>query len=149
MKGQELQIFIDAALHYFDVNLGKGEIRVGEPALGTPEHAAIYEYTGLIEISGEKSGQVFFSSPVDLIRHLLFVMGEPDVDDDLVADLVGEIANSIAGNARQYFGSGFRLSTPTIFRNASRVQEISRGLPSYVVPLIWRNNTSNIAVWFK
>jgi len=149
MKANELQVFIDAALNYFDVNLGKGEIRVGEPSLSTTEKIAIYEYTGLINISGDKSGRVYFSSPVDLIKHVLEAMGETDVDDELVADLVGEIANSIAGNARSHFGGGFCLSVPTIFRDAERVQDISRESPAYIIPLTWRDNTSNIAVWFK
>lgn len=136
-------------MHYFDVNLGAGEIRLGEPSVEAAERAAVYEYTGLIEISGEKTGQIYFSSPVDLIRHLLVSMGEEELGDELVADLVGEIANSIAGNARSHFGQGFCLSTPIILRDPARVYETSRGLTAYVVPLIWRDNTSNIVVWFK
>lgn len=149
MNIKELQIFIDAALHYFDISLGKGEIRIGEPRLSSTENSAIYEYTGLINISGERSGQVYFSSPLDFIRHVLTAIGEDDVDDELVADLVGEIANSIAGSAQSHFGNGFCLSVPTILRDSEKASEISSAYPSYVIPLIWRDNTSNISVWFK
>lgn len=149
MKSDELQIFIDGATGFFDINLGKGEIRVGEPILQSPEKSVFYEYTGLINIFGDRVGKIYFSSPVGLITSLLESMGEKNVDDELISDLVGEIANSIAGNARAHYGSGFCLSIPTVLKEGEVDTRSVNGYQSYVIPLSWKDSHSSVAVWFE
>lgn len=149
MKTDDLQIFIDGARGFFDTNLGKGEIQVGEPSLQKSTHSTFYEYTGVINIFGDKVGRVYFSSPMALITHLLQAMGEKNIDDDLIADVVGEIANSIAGNAREYYGSGFCLSIPTVLKEGEVDSQALRSCESYVIPLNWKGSSSSVAVWFE
>lgn len=149
MKVQDLQIFINGATDFFDANLGKGEITVGAPCLQTPWDSVFYEYTGMINIFGNKVGRVYFSSPLDLLGHLLETMGEKNIDDDLIVDVVGEIANSIAGNAREYYGSGFCLSVPTVLKEGDVDFRAVKDCESYVIPLDWKGTRSNVAVWVE
>ena len=149
MKTNDLQIFVDGATGFFDTNLGKGEIQVGAPCLQTPWDSVFYEYTGVINIFGDKVGRVYFSSPMELISRLLETMGEKNIDDDLIADVVGEIANSIAGNAREYYGSGFCLSVPTVLKEGDVDFQAVKSCESYVIPLNWKGSRSNVAVWVE
>lgn len=149
MKEDDLGIFIDAATRFFDINLGKGEIVVGQPRLVKADDTSFYEYTGVIDITGDKQGRIYFSAPMGLIQRLLENMGETVIDDELIADLVGEIANSIAGNARAYFGSGFCLSTPKIFKDGNAKVDTGRARQAYVVPLAWNDSGSSVAIWFE
>jgi chemotaxis protein CheX len=150
MKEADLGIFIDSATRFFDINLGKGEIVVGQPALvSNAQEAPFYEFTGVIDITGDKHGRIFFSAPLALIQRLLENMGETSIDDELIADLVGEIANSIAGTARAHFGSGFNLSTPKIFRDAPVQIDTGKARQAYVVPLKWKDSGSSVAIWFE
>lgn len=149
MKTNDLEIFIESATAFFDTNMGKGQITVGKPELQITEKSVFYEYTGLINIFGDKVGKVYFSSPNKLMTHLLQSMGETKIDDALIADLVGEIANSIAGNAQAHYGSGFCLSVPTILKEGEMDKQLLDGFKSYVIPLNWENSQSSVAVWFE
>jgi len=149
MKSEDIQIFIEGATNFFDINMGKGEIQVGKPVLQNSDNSVFYEYTGMINIFGDKVGRVYFSSPIALLNHLLDVMGEKDINDELVADIVGEVANSIAGNARAYYGSGFCLSIPTILREDEINVDAMKTCESYVIPLNWKGSESSVAVWFE
>lgn len=149
MKTDDLQIFIDGATDFFDINLGKGKIQVGKPSLQKSANSTFYEYTGVINIFGDKVGRIYFSSPMSLITHLLEAMGEKNIDDDLIADVVGEIANSIAGNAREHYGSGFCLSIPTVLKEGEVDAQVIQAFESYVIPLNWNGSRSSVAVWFE
>lgn len=147
MERRELQVFIDSALHFFDINLGNHNIKAGPARRIAPDETITLEYTGVIEISGSKHGQIYFSSPASLIGEILTAMGEPEIEPELVEDLVGEIANSIAGNARSFYGAGFEMSTPKILHNIAISELSGTQQPSYLIPLEWDDNTSHIAVW--
>jgi chemotaxis protein CheX len=41
-----------------------------------------------------------------MLRHLLISTGELDQSSDSLLDVIGEMANTISGNARRYFGDG-------------------------------------------
>jgi Chemotaxis phosphatase CheX len=83
---------------------------VGTPYLSETNETLAYDMTGIIGISGGRKGVVYFTAPTNMLRSVLINMGERDVTHDMRLDLVGEIANTIAGNARAEFGSEFRAS---------------------------------------
>ena len=89
----------------------------------------IYDFTGVIGISGERQGCVYFTAHRDLLRQLLLHVGEADVSDNNLCDLVGEIANTISGNARRHFGPNFMISVPVVVAgNAQPLSFAERGL---------------------
>lgn len=49
-----------------------------------------------------------------MLRCLVLRLGEKEADDALIQDVIGEVANTISGNARRAFGPGFMISVPLI-----------------------------------
>jgi chemotaxis protein CheX len=144
MNENELKVFIDAVTHYF------GHI-TREPALIrasylTDGQIPYREYTGLITVSGRFRGCVYFSAPDSLVRELLIVLGEPDRGEANVLDCVGEIANTIAGNARQFFGNALEISVPVTIRGVSdQIKAAIRARP-FVIQIRWRAHEAAIVV---
>ena len=53
----------------------------------------------MIGISGARKGIVYFTAPRGMLTVLLMRMQETDSSDENIKDLVGEVANTISGNA--------------------------------------------------
>lgn len=139
MKEEELQIFIERILTYFHVYDAESPPTVLTPYLidGIDQH--VLEYTGVIGITGRNEGTIMFTAPPSMLAMLMARYGEPGVGtSDMLLDLVGEIANTIAGNAREVFGSKFRLSPPVALRAPIRDIALAKGLQSYCIPIEWR-----------
>ena len=60
-------------------------------------------------------GCVYFSAPRLLMCELLLQMQEPDTCEQNLLDAVGEVANTISGNARRHLaaGSTYRCRSPS------------------------------------
>jgi chemotaxis protein CheX len=140
----ELKIFIDAVTNYF-AHLTKepAEIRAAYLAdTGVPH----FEYTGLITLSGNFRGCVYFSAPRILVRELLVQLHEPDTCQDNLLDAVGEVANTIAGNARRHFGEALDISVPiTIFGLAEQIRTTVRSRP-FAIKLHWQRYEAAVVV---
>ncbi len=136
MSDEEIKVFIEGTLRYFERATGEAAC-VETPYLKGEESVAC-EYTGVIGISGRHRGAVYFTSGADLLTEILRRLGETSADAACLADLVGEVANTIAGNARRSFGHEFLISVPVVLRG--RPDEISfpRHLKAFVVPILWR-----------
>lgn len=145
MTEDEVRVFIDGVLRYFD--------RVtGEPAsVETPflrgEDPVTLDFTGVIGISGRQRGAVLFTSDAELLTKVLESAGEIDVDHAAMADLVGEVANTISGNARRYYGHEFRISVPTVVRGRASDDLGLAGKPKeLVIPVVWKGLRSYLVV---
>ncbi len=138
---QDLRVFIDALTHYFR-QLTKEDADVLPSYLSLHE-IPIQEYTGLISISGQYHGQVYFSAPSALLRHLLLAQGESVLTESNLLDQVGEVANTLAGNARSYFGERFSISPPKSLRGEPQTAIASR---PYVIPLSWKKYKALLVV---
>ncbi|WP_407275798.1 chemotaxis protein CheX [Halothiobacillus sp. DCM-1] len=138
---QDLRVFIDALTHYFQ-HLTQ-EFADVLPSYLSLHEIPIQEYTGLIAISGQYQGQVYFSAPSALLRHLLLAQGETVLTESNLLDQVGEIANTLAGNARSYFGERFTISTPRAQRGEPETAIASR---PYVIPLSWKKYKALLVV---
>ena len=96
---QEIRPFVYGTTRYFEI-AAQQPASVGSPYLvtqGAPETA---EYTGIINITGRRNGIVYFTAPRGMLIVMLMKMNESDVSHDNLCDLVGEVANTISGNAR-------------------------------------------------
>ena len=60
-----------------------------------------FEFNGIVTFSGSYNGQVAVSMPAKMLRELLLLQHETDLSDGNLLDAVGEIANTLAGNARK------------------------------------------------
>ena len=148
MKEQKLQVFIDGVQNYFN-QMNKDEIIVGTPYLVENEMPAAHDYTGIIGISGVSKGVVYFTAPHALLEHLLILMKEEDRSEENLTDLVGEVANTIAGNARSEFGEEFNISVPIVIRGAPDEILLPRKDRSFVIPIEWKSYHAAIVICLR
>lgn len=146
MKEEKIQVFIDGVNRYFN-EVNKLNVEIGTPYLVENEKPQAHDYTGIIGISGGRyKGCVYFTAPTVLLKHLLLSMREDDNSDENMRDLVGEIANTISGNARGEFGETFMISVPVVISGAPNDIYLPKGSRSYVIPLKCKNYHSAIVV---
>ncbi|MEE9327833.1 MAG: chemotaxis protein CheX [Cocleimonas sp.] len=144
MEQKDIIVFIDSATSFF-AKMSKTEATVGIPFLMTSPDAVKNDYTGIIGITGKKRGLVYFSAPERLLRNLLHSIGENTSTNEAMSDLVGEVANTLAGNAREYFGSEFIISVPHVIDITGKVK-VPATARCYVIPIEWEGQEANIII---
>ena len=144
MSERTLQVFIDGVMNYFD-HTGRAAT-VGSPYLVENTTPAAFDYTGIIGISGPQRGTVYFTAPKLLLKHLLLSLGELDTSVENAVDLVGEVANTISGNARVEFGADFMISTPVVVEGAPDEAHLPQHLRSYVIPVHWKAYSAAVVI---
>lgn len=137
MSQETLQVFIDGVVRYFHHTNDK-DVKVGTPYLVENNNPAAYDVTGIIGISGPYRGCVYFTAPRILLKHLLLSIGELEISNEHIFDLVGEVANTISGNARSRFGHEFMISVPVMIEGAPNQIHLPVQMRSYVIPVYWK-----------
>jgi chemotaxis protein CheX len=136
MNEEEIRVFIDGVVRYFDRVTGK-PATVETPFL-KGEHPISLDYTGVIGISGRQRGAVFFTSDSALLTKVLETLGEVEIDSEAMADLVGEVANTISGNARRFYGHEFRITVPTVMQGGDQDVGLPGKPKELVIPVLWQ-----------
>jgi chemotaxis protein CheX len=137
MQEKDLQVFIDGTMHYFKQVCEESAI-VGTPYLLDTKDKICYDYTGIIGISGRRKGCVYFTAPSIMLTHLLIAMG--------YCDIVGEVANTISGNARQSFGREFMISVPIVIGGEPEQIKLPKDILAFVIPINWRQNDAALVI---
>lgn len=145
MSERTLQVFIDGVVRYFE-HVEGAQVSVGTPYLVDNNDPAAFDITGIIGVTGPYRGCVYFTAPRILVKHLLLQMGEPDTCAEHVFDLVGEVANTISGNARGEFGKAFNISVPIVIEGAPDSIYLPDNLRSYVIPIYWRHYSAAVVI---
>ncbi len=140
---QELKLFVDSVRHYFKTTTSQAP-QITSAYLATGEVQG-YEFTGVISFTGSHTGQIMVSMPAKPLRELLLLQGERDLSDHNLLDAVGEIANTLAGNARKSLGAGLQISTPMKLQGASGIKARVRQHP-YVITLRWNHQQSLVCI---
>ena len=83
--------------------------------------------------------------PDRLVRELLLLQHETDWSDGNLLDAVGEIANTLAGNARKTLGSGLEISVPVKLQGAPGIKARVRKHP-FVITLRWNRHEAMVCV---
>lgn len=136
LNEDELRLFVDSIRHYFDVTTRLSP-QITSAFLDT-QAMERHEFNGIVSFSGKYRGQVVVSMPATPLRELLLLQNESDLSDENLLDAVGEIANTLAGNARKKFGSGLDISVPTRQRGARSTAAQTRRHP-YCITLKWNS----------
>ena len=144
LKESEIRTFIDGTTHYFEVTAQQAA-SVGSPYLVVDGNPGAYEYTGVIGISGARKGVVYFTAPRGMLTVLLMRMQETDTSDESIRDLVGEVANTISGNARRDFGKNFVISVPVVVAHDEE-KITAPHARSFVIPINWRTHSAKLVV---
>jgi len=137
MTENELRIFAGIVQHYFEQQTGEAA-EIGTPYLADPHALPVHDYTGVIGVSGNRQGCVYFTAPGVMLRYLLVAAGEADMSSANLADLTGEIGNTLSGNARREFGHEFLISVPLVVKGRDQEISLPKGSKAYVIPLRWR-----------
>ena len=146
MKEDKLQVFLEGVQKYFNQLMDPEELVVGTPYLVENSVPSAKDFTGVIAISGKNKGIVYFTAPKELLERLLMLMGEHEITESFMIDLVGEVANTIAGNARSEFGEDFEISVPIVLRGAPDEIMLPRKDRSFVIPITWKNRSAAIVI---
>ena len=145
MNDEKLSIFVDCVTNYFDT-VSADSADTATPYLIKDINANLMDYTGIIGISGVMKGSVFFSAPKAMLAHLLLEMDLISTQESKIMDLVGEIGNIIAGNARREFGDQFMLSVPLVLKGKSDDMSVSTTSKIYLMPIVWRRFKANLII---
>lgn len=144
MDETTLRVFSEGVLGYF------GQFKHGAdvaPAyLADSPRRELMQYTGIIGIAGAFRGCVYYTAPVEKLRFMLSELGEADHGDAFVADLCGEVANTLSGNARRDLGGHFVISVPVVIQGEPANLQVPGDLRSFVIPIVWRRMRSAVVV---
>ena len=144
LQEQELKTFVEGTTNYFEV-AAQQPASIGSPYL-TDSPPSVHDYTGIISISGKREGVVYFTAPKAMLTVLLMKMQENDFSHETMRDLVGEVANTISGNARRDFGKDFMISVPTVVAGEPEKVVTPDNIRSFVIPINWRSHSAQLVV---
>jgi len=132
-----IQPFVNATVKVFKDFLGV-DIKAGQPFLfNHNENKYSYDISGIIGIGGHTLGIVVVSFPKLVALDLASkITGESiKIFDDTVVDLVGEIVNIIAGNAKKGLEEyKLVISLPSIVKGVNHQITGVSGVPMIGIP---------------
>ena len=143
LNEDELKLFVASVRNYFKV-LTKQEPQITSAFLATSDLEG-HDFNGIVTFSGDYNGHVIVSMPGQLLKELLLLQGETDLADGNLLDAVGEIANTLGGNARKTLGPGLQISVPVKLHGASGIKARVRKHP-YVITLRWNHQPALVCV---
>lgn len=147
MQAPFLQVFVEGVKRYFSMTTPDTPVDVGVPYLSMEADRWHHDITGVIRVTGFHEGNVYFSAPRILLRHLLLLQGEAQNDAAMCSDLVGEVANTIAGNARSSFGREYCISAPQVIEGELPPSSpVTASLRSFVIPLEWHHYHASLVI---
>ncbi len=144
----DLKVFVRGT-EYFFAQVTSTRAEVSTPFIREASDRVIDDFSAVIGISGVQRGCVYYTAPREMVRELVTHYGETDPSDDLFADCVGEIANTISGNAREFLGPGFMISVPVVFRGRAEDVRFPQDVPAFVIPISWNGYRSSLILCLK
>ncbi len=128
--------FIKATVETFKTMLNL-DLSTGTPMLKKDAQHS-YDISGVIGLSGEAQGIISISFPKALaLKIVSALLGEEvKIVGPELTDGIGEIANIIAGNTKQYL-TQFKLSIslPNVVIGSGHRIEVQSGVPTIIIPL--------------
>ncbi|MGB0663726.1 MAG: chemotaxis protein CheX [Pontibacterium sp.] len=145
MDQKAIEVFIESLSHFYK-QIGVDEVEIGVPYLLDSKEPVVSDFTGIIGVSGKNKGCVYYTCPQALLSYILLTMGESEVTNEHLCDVAGEIANTIAGNARKAFGSEFLISVPVVVQGSPERIRLPENTRCVVIPTRWKVYQSIIVV---
>ncbi len=143
LKESELRLFVDSVKRYFEVT-SRITPEITSAFLGVDKIVG-HEYNGVVSFSGPFTGQVTVSLPLTAVRELLLIQHETTLSEANLLDAVGEIANTLAGNARRSLGKDLEISVPTTCKGPAQATPRVRQHP-YVITFRWNTYPGMVCV---
>ena len=143
LNEKDLILFVSALKQYILTITGENANVSGAYLGGT--NIAGYEYNGIVTFSGDYSGHVVVSMPKEMLGSLLLRQRIMDRTEENLLDSVGEIANTLAGNARKEMGPTLGVSVPIKMRGNDGISAKVRDRP-YVIKMNWNGSDALVIV---
>lgn len=145
MTESELKAFIRVITDYFQSITGVSA-SMGMPFI-KGEQAEVFDYTGVIGVSGARRGGIYYTAGEELLRDFgRHILGDEELGDEYLFDLVGEMTNTIAGNMRETFGTAFLVSVPIVVRGKIDTIHMRLKPPVFIIPIEWQGHRSHLAI---
>ncbi len=135
MDVQYVNPFIIATITTFKTMLNT-DVAPGRPH-AKQEPGPSYDVSGIIGLSGDAQGSIAISFPrIMALRVVSALLGsEIKIVGSELTDGIGEIANIIAGNAKQHLQNfNLLISLPQVIIGKDHVIAGQKGVPTLVVP---------------
>lgn len=145
MEESILNIFAASIIRYFTTTTEQPAV-LGTPFLGQDDEKIALDFSAVIGISGTYRGNIYYTAPRAKLHALLPLLGENELNDHLCSELVGEITNTISGNAREELGGGFMISTPFLLTGTNESVRAAQGAPCYILPIEWNSYSSRVLI---
>lgn len=145
MEESILNIFAASIIRYFSTTTDEPAV-LGTPFLGQPDEKIALDFSAVIGISGTYRGNIYYTAPRAKLHALLPMLGENELNDHLCGELVGEITNTISGNAREELGGGFMISTPFLLTGTNESVRAAQGAPCFILPIEWKSFSSRVLI---
>jgi len=142
--------FISSTIATFDTML-KLKTAPGKPVAKTQPFPT-YDVSGIIGLSGDAQGCIAISFPkIVALKVVSAILGaEVKVVGEELVDGIGELANIIAGNAKQHFdGLNLLISLPNVVIGRNHMLGALKGIPTIVVPFVSSVGMFSIEVAIK
>ncbi len=136
----ELKVFLDVTRNFFE-KLGSAPVSLGAPSLRF-DAPPLHDFTGLIELGGSTAGFVCITMPRAMLSALLLAVGERASGDVALADMVGEVANIVASNARAALGTSIEISHPTAIMGSKNGPMLPA--PTFITPVFWNEHVGHL-----
>ena len=81
-----------------------------------------------------------------MLENILRFLNEAPINGELICDLVGEIANTLSGNAREEFGRDFLISVPVVSTGDHIRFQFPKECRNYVIPIIWQTEKAYLLI---
>jgi chemotaxis protein CheX len=139
---ENAQIFLKG-LETFFTKLGQ------EPEIGIPHPREsdfrLMDYTGAIGLSGLSRGCIYVTSGSALLDAISSAYNVP-ASEEVRLDTIGELANTIAGNAQDNTTSTFEISVPMVITGSPDNILLPMRTPVFIVPFSWKGQKGFLGI---
>jgi chemotaxis protein CheX len=136
---KEIEYFIELTNNFFDTRNTGESLVIETPYLTKSIIKLLQPYTTRISISGKYYGNLYLTAEKKFVEKVIQSFGKTNFAEERIVDALGEVANTISGNAREFLGRQFVISVPHFCKNNVISDEFSTGMNSYVIPFKWHN----------
>ena len=138
-------IFAASIIRYFTKTTDQPAV-MGTPFLSHEDEKIALDFSAVIGISGTYRGNIYYTAPRAKMHALLPLLGEHELTDNLCGELVGEITNTISGNARVELGGGCIINTPFLLSGSNDSVRPAQGAPCFILPVEWNSFSSRVLI---
>ncbi len=129
--------FITAMMNTFKTMMNI-DVKPGKPMLKSSPYPS-YDISGIIGLSGSAQGSIAISFPKIIALKIVskLIGAEIKVVGPELTDGVGELANIVAGNAKQYLTQfNLSISLPNVIIGKDHTIANQTGVPAIIIPFV-------------